>query len=168
MQSRFIYGKVSKKRVTIQGLASTGKTELLLHKLQKLYTKKANSKIAFTCYNKVLANDMRNRISQFFDFMRVEKQIEWDKRLWVCEVGGLLPIVTLDFTATLCSYYNLPFHRYNEFTSFDAVCQGGLRKATANSKFPFLFWLYSSRRKPRFFKRLFDLCEYVVKISEYI
>ena len=28
MQSSFIYGKVSKKRVTIQGLAGTGKTEL--------------------------------------------------------------------------------------------------------------------------------------------
>lgn len=55
-QSRFIYSQPSaQKRITIQGLAGTGKTELLLHKLKDLYTKNKSSKIAFTCYNKILA-----------------------------------------------------------------------------------------------------------------
>ena len=33
-QTRFIFQKQDKKRITIQGLAGTGKTELLLHKLR--------------------------------------------------------------------------------------------------------------------------------------
>ena len=70
MQSRFIYEQVNDKRVLIQGLAGTGKTELLLHKLRKNYVEKKDSRIAFTCFNKVLAEDMKNRIPQFFNFMK--------------------------------------------------------------------------------------------------
>ncbi len=36
-QSRFLYKKIDKKVVSIQGLSGTGKTELLLHKLKELY-----------------------------------------------------------------------------------------------------------------------------------
>lgn len=36
-QTRFIYQHLDKKRVRIQGLSGTGKTELLLHKLKELY-----------------------------------------------------------------------------------------------------------------------------------
>jgi superfamily I DNA and RNA helicase len=36
-QTRFIYQKKDKSRITIQGLSGTGKTELLLHKLKEIY-----------------------------------------------------------------------------------------------------------------------------------
>lgn len=82
-QTRFIYDANQKYPLTIQGLAGTGKTELLLHKLHDLYTdpKHQEDKIVFTCFNKVLANEMLTRIPNFFDFMKVEKQIEWNTRL---------------------------------------------------------------------------------------
>lgn len=71
-QSNFIYGKTDKKRVTIQGLAGTGKTELLLNKLKEVYTNPDNPIIAFTCFNKVLAHELKNkRIPQFFNFIRI-------------------------------------------------------------------------------------------------
>ncbi len=54
-----------KKRITIQGLSGTGKTELLLHKLKDLYTKDFESKIYFTCHNKILADNLRKRIPSF-------------------------------------------------------------------------------------------------------
>lgn len=83
-QSRFIYSNVpSKKKITIQGLAGTGKTELLLHKLKDLYIRDKTSKIVFTCFNKILAESMRSRVPEFFDFMRVDEQIKWEERLWV-------------------------------------------------------------------------------------
>lgn len=39
-QTNFIFNKNIKKRILIQGLAGTGKTELLLHKIRELYTEK--------------------------------------------------------------------------------------------------------------------------------
>lgn len=77
-QTRFIYGKtnVVGKRITIQGLSGTGKTELLLHKLKDLYMKEVSSKIGFTCHNHVLAEELRKRIPKFFNYMKVTEQIE--------------------------------------------------------------------------------------------
>ena len=60
-QSNFIYGKTDKKRVTIQGLAGTGKTELLLNKLKDVYINFQDSTIAFTCFNKVLARELKTK-----------------------------------------------------------------------------------------------------------
>lgn len=48
-QTRFIFKKQDKKRITIQGLAGTGKTELLLNKLKDIYLNEEDSKIFFTC-----------------------------------------------------------------------------------------------------------------------
>ena len=48
-QTRFIYTKPSKKKILIQGLSGTGKTELLLHKLRDLYTASKENRIIFTC-----------------------------------------------------------------------------------------------------------------------
>ncbi|HCQ8891179.1 TPA: DEAD/DEAH box helicase family protein, partial [Escherichia coli] len=83
-QTRFVYQKFDKKKVVIQGLSGTGKTELLLHKLKEIYLDKENlnSKIMFTCHNKILADNMRKRIPEFFNFMKVEQQISWNERLW--------------------------------------------------------------------------------------
>lgn len=63
-QTRFVYDNLKKKRISIQGLAGTGKTELLFHRLVNLYTQ-TKSNIAFTCYSKVLANDIAKRIPVF-------------------------------------------------------------------------------------------------------
>lgn len=90
-QSRFIYRHLNKPRIVIQGLAGTGKTELLLRKLRELYTDHpngTNNRIFFTCYNKVLADQLRQRIPIFFDSMKVNEQIAWDTRLFVAASWG--------------------------------------------------------------------------------
>ena len=61
-QTRFVYQKTDQKRITIQGLSGTGKTELLLHKLKDIYTSSQDAKVAFTCHNKILADSLRKRI----------------------------------------------------------------------------------------------------------
>ena len=87
-QTNFIYGSLDKKVVTIQGLSGTGKTELLLHKLKELYTENESNRIFFTCHNKILAKNLHERIPAFFNFMKIEQQIEWNKRLWCANSWG--------------------------------------------------------------------------------
>lgn len=55
-QTRFIYEELDAegKRITIQGLSGTGKTELLMHKLKDLYVKNEDAVFGFTCFNKIL------------------------------------------------------------------------------------------------------------------
>ncbi|MDC4361060.1 DNA helicase, partial [Acinetobacter baumannii] len=87
-QTRFIYEKLDQPVVRIQGLSGTGKTELLLHKLKELYISNEKNKIMFTCHNKILAASLRSRIPEFFDFMKVEQQIQWNERLWCVNAWG--------------------------------------------------------------------------------
>lgn len=125
-QTRFIYQKPSKKQVTIQGLSGTGKTELLLHKLRDIYTDSKGSKMMFTCHNKVLADSLRNRIPEFFNFMRVEEQIRWNKRLWCVNAWGSQGNRDSGAYSYICDYYNLPFFRYSLTTNFNSVCKKAL------------------------------------------
>lgn len=123
MQSRFIYEDLEKDIITIQGLAGTGKTELLLHKLREVYVSEKESKIAFTCHNKVLAGDMQNRVLQFFNFMKVEEQIEWNNRLWVCSSWGSQNMPNTGLYSYICWKYRLEFRRYSRVNTFDNVCR---------------------------------------------
>ena len=106
MQSRFLYEDIDKDIIRIQGLAGTGKTELLLHKLSELYVESKNSRMAFTCYNKVLARKMLARIPMFFNFMRIEEQIEWETRLLVCSSWGLKADHLQDYIALYATSIN--------------------------------------------------------------
>ncbi len=67
----FIKIKAKARRVKIQGLSGTGKTELLLHKLKELYTNNSKPKIFVTCHNKILADSLSKKIPTFFNLMRV-------------------------------------------------------------------------------------------------
>lgn len=120
-QTRFIYKDLEQKMILIQGLSGTGKTELLLHKLKEIYVASDDSKIFFTCHNKALANSLRNRIPQFFNFMQVRKQIEWEKRLWVNRAWGTRNDADSGLCTYLCHFYNAPFQPYNKLTSYDSI-----------------------------------------------
>lgn len=122
-QTRFIYEELDQKVIKIQGLAGTGKTELLLHKLKELYISDPESKIAITCHNKVLANSLRARIPQFFDSMKVEKQIEWDVRLWCFNAWGRYSFPNSGLLRLICSQYELPFFSYKEAGDFETACK---------------------------------------------
>lgn len=125
-QTRFIYQKPDKKLITIQGLSGTGKTELLLHKLKDLYISDNNSKIMFTCHSKILADSLRNRIPDFFNFMKVAEQIKWNERLWCVNAWGSQSNRNSGAYSYICDFYGLPFRSYSRSPSFEAACKNAL------------------------------------------
>lgn len=120
-QARFIYNTFKKKVVSVQGLSGTGKTELLLHKLKEVYLENNESKIFFTCHNKVLASTLQQRVLTFFNFMNVNKQIEWNKRLWVNHAWGSKNNPNSGLYSFLCKFYNLPFIQYSASVSYETL-----------------------------------------------
>lgn len=168
-QSRFIYSHSAvRQRITIQGLAGTGKTELLLHKLKDLYVNDKNCKIVFTCFNKILAHSMKKRVPEFFNFMRVEEQIKWDERLWVMSSWGSRGNKNSGIYAYICSKYELEFYPFSYNHSFDTVCKMALeeldKKENVESCFDYILIDESQDFPESFFK----LCEKVTKNTVYV
>lgn len=125
-QTRFIYEELHQDIVKVQGLAGTGKTELLLHRLKELYTENDTNKIAFTCHNIALANKLRSRVPEFFDFMKVDEQIKWKERLWVFHGWGSQKYLeNLGLYSMICSIYKLPFYTAGD-GSFQRACERSL------------------------------------------
>ncbi|MEK4649472.1 AAA family ATPase [Exiguobacterium sp. FSL W8-0210] len=128
-QTRFIYEELNQDIVKIQGLAGTGKTELLLHRLKELYTENDTNKIAFTCHNITLANKLKSRVPEFFDFMKVDEQIKWNERLWVFHGWGSLNNKNnLGLYGLICNIYGLPFFNVKDVREgkFQRACQQSL------------------------------------------
>ena len=120
-QTSFVFKTRAKKVNSIQGLAGSGKTELLLHKLKEIYSGDDEARIAFTCYNKILASSMRSRIPGFFDFMRVEKQIDWGNRLFCFHAWGTSNAPLSGMYRYICHSYGIPFGGLWAGT-FDSLC----------------------------------------------
>lgn len=170
-QTRFIYQNLDKKRIRIQGLSGTGKTELLLHKLKELYTKDSNLRIFVTCHNKILADALSSKIPKFFNFMKVSQQIEWNERLWCTNAWGRYGDENSGFYRYLCQFYDLVYYRYNKFTSFDSVCRNAVNeikqlKSKGDFKFAFDYMLVDECQD--FPESFFELCELVVKKQVYM
>lgn len=161
-QSNFIYKtKQDQKRIVIQGLAGTGKTELLLHKLREIYLNNPESKIVFTCYNKVLENDLLSRIPNFFNLMKVDEQIEWNKRLWVMRAWGLRNEMNSGVYSYICRNYEIPFENYGIGVSFEYVCKRALEKLeTIDNFLPCFDYMFIDESQD-FDENFFKLCEKV-------
>ncbi|UYG00636.1 DEAD/DEAH box helicase [Halomonas sp. GD1P12] len=168
-QTRFIYQAPSKKSIVIQGLSGTGKTELLLHKLKELYTSTDSSKIILTCHNKILANNLRDRIPVFFDFMKVEQQILWNKRLWCVHGWGSGSDKDSGAYRFICDFYGIPFHTYSRHYGFDEACKAAL--ALVDNKIESLgpaFDYMLVDESQDFPESFFELCSKVTKKNIYI
>ncbi|MCK6436544.1 DEAD/DEAH box helicase [Rivihabitans pingtungensis] len=167
-QTRFIYEKPAQKVVRIQGLSGTGKTELLLHKLRDLYVNKPSAKIAFTCHNKILADNLAKRIPEFFDFMKVEQQISWNERLWCFHAWGSAHQPNSGMYSLICNHYELTFQRYSRYTSFDQVCKQALSELKSKEHLqPCLDYVLIDESQD-FPDAFFDLCELITKEGVYI
>lgn len=170
-QTRFIFQQQDKKRITIQGLAGTGKTELLLHKLKNIYINEENSKIFFTCFNKILAKNLKDRIPQFFDFMKVEEQIKWDERLWMERSWGSQSDKNSGIYSFICNHYQIPFQRYSWGVTFEAVCKRALERLNQLEEEgafePFFDYILIDESQD-FNEAFFQLCEKVTKKQVYI
>jgi superfamily I DNA and RNA helicase len=167
-QTKFIYQEPHRKRMTIQGLAGTGKTELLLHKLKDLYIKEKNTKIVFTCHNRILAESLKARIPEFFNFMKVEEQIKWNERLWAINGWGSGSDKNSGLYSYICNYYNIPFERYSYNITFEAVCRRALDNILKIENFSPCFDYILIDESQDFTESFFKLCEKATKNTVYI
>jgi len=170
-QTRFIYKNFGKKIVSIQGLSGTGKTELLLHKLKELYIKEDSTKIFFTCHNKTLAKNLKDRIPKFFDFMKVEKQIEWNERLWVNIAWGSEKYPSTGIYSYICDFYDIPFMRYRSGIGYKEIFTEALKyidRIKDSDEFEYVFDYILIDERQDFPKEFFELCEKVTKQQLYI
>jgi len=170
-QTRFVYQNPDKKRIKIQGLSGTGKTELLLHKLKDLYISDNSSKIFFTCHNKILANSLRKRIPSFFDFMKVEQQIEWEKRLWCTNAWGSSARSNSGAYRYICAFYGIPFSRFSYQQTFGMVCRQAINEIKSKYKdeeMEFAFTHVFIDESQDFDESFFELCELVTEKNVYV
>lgn len=167
-QTRFIYKDLNKRRITIQGLSGTGKTELLLHKLKELYTNKKDSKIVLTCHNKILAKNLQKRIPDFFNFMKVEEQIEWNSRLWTMNGWGSYNDKNSGVYSYICNHYGLTFHAYSYNNNFNTACSLALAEFEKRENIEPCFDYVLIDESQDFPESFFKLCEKVTKETIYI
>lgn len=170
-QTRFVYQTPQKKRIRIQGLSGTGKTELLLHKLKDLYINEEDSRIYFTCHNKILADNLRKRIPNFFNFMKVEQQIEWNKRLWCSNSWGSNSFPNSGAYRYICAFYKIPFYSWSYQMSFSKACSLAIDDIKAKYKEdelkPAFDYMFIDESQD-FDENFFDLCELVTDKNIYI
>lgn len=171
-QTRFIYKKFERKRVIIQGLSGTGKTELLLHKLKDIYTEDSKSRIFFTCHTKILADNLRKRIPAFFNFLKVEQQIEWESRLWCSHAWGSSSNPNSGVYSYVCSFYKIPFRRYATFVNdFEEVCRIAIQEIESKyekDNFKFAFTHLFIDESQDFGEKFFALCDLVTEKQIFI
>lgn len=94
---------------------------MLLHKLKDLYTKDEDTKIFFTCHNIALAKKIRQRIPPFFDFMKVDRQIKWNERLWVTHAWGSHSNENSGLYAYICNFYGITFYKYSNIINYEFI-----------------------------------------------
>jgi len=167
-QTRFVYQGNDKKSIRIQGLSGTGKTELLLHKLKELYVEFPDSKILFTCHNKILAESLRRRIPSFFNFMKVEKQIEWENRLWCIHAWGSYSNVNSGAYRYICAMYGLTFNAYSASMSFQQACALAVKELKSLKDIRPAFDFIMIDESQDFPESFFELCSLVVGTTIYI
>lgn len=169
-QTNFLYNKNENKETIIQGLSGTGKTELLLHKLKETYVNSQGKKIYFTCHNKILADKLRLRIPAFFNFMRVDQQIEWNNNLWCTNAWGSGNDINSGFYRYICFFYKIPFHTYRDENDFNKLCKKALQEiesAEGENKTYAVDYLFVDESQD-FGKSFFELCRRVVRNKIYV
>ncbi|MGP9512931.1 DEAD/DEAH box helicase [Psychrobacter sp. AOP5-GZ1-6] len=169
-QTRFIYKNPEKKNIKIQGLSGTGKTELLLHKLKDLYIKEPDAKIIFTCHNKILAHTIRRRIPEFFNFMKVEQQIEWKSRLWCVHSWGSGKDRDSGVYSYICNHYQIPFNSFSNAMSFDRACKiaiEDIREKYGDEIIPAFTYMFIDESQD-FDDEFFRLCDLATAKNLYI
>lgn len=164
-QTRFIYEELDAegKQITIQGLSGTGKTELLMHKLKDLYVKNEKAVFGFTCFNKILSRKLRERIPEFFNFMKVEQQIDWERLLCVSAWGNY-GNTDSGIYRYICSFYDITFQSFRECRSFDLVCQKAIEQIKDKIKdYGYAFTYIFIDESQDFKESFFNLCELVTE-----
>lgn len=168
-QTRFIYSKSGEgKIVKIQGLSGTGKTELLLHRLKEIYTNKSAPKIFVTCHNKILADSLFKKIPEFFNFMKIPEQIEWEERLWCANAWGRYGDENSGLYRYVCYFYNLPYQNYSKSTTFDRICEDAISRIEKKPNREYAFDYIIIDECQDFPDSFFKLCELITSNKVYM
>jgi superfamily I DNA and RNA helicase len=167
-QTRFVYQKNNQPTIRIQGLSGTGKTELLLHKLKELYIANQETRIAITCHNKILANSLKSRIPEFFNFMKVEQQIIWDERLLCTHAWGSQNDKYSGIYSFICHFYGIQFERWSAWSPFNKVCTNAIKEIRAKGIKKHAFDYVLIDESQDFPESFFELCQIVTKNVVYI
>ncbi|WP_373846470.1 ATP-binding domain-containing protein, partial [Bacteroides heparinolyticus] len=117
----------------------------------------------FTCFNKILSRKLKERIPEFFNFMKVEQQINWDRLLCVSAWGNY-GNENSGIYRYICNFYEISFYSLRECGSFDVACQKAIEQIRSKIKgygyaFTYIFIDESQDFKESFFK----LCELVTE-----
>lgn len=142
---------------------------MLLHKLKEIYLKDGESKILFTCHNKILSSSLKNRIPSFFNFMKVDVQIDWEKLLCVHAWGSTLNPLSGAYRY-ICEKYDLNFYTFSRENTFDKVCKVAIKELRGkvlddNHKIFDYVFIDESQDFPKSF---IELIELVTKKQMYI
>ena len=167
-QSRFIYKeKQNTKTIRIQGLAGTGKTELLLYKIKEIFLNQPDKKIGFTCKNNVLANELKNRVPKFFNALEVSKQIMWDDKMFVFPSWGSRNNYNSGLYRYLCHVYGATFYMPTQIVNFKECCQLLLDhiKSIPTKEYAFDYLFVDESQD--FQSKFYQLCELVTKEKVY-
>lgn len=167
-QTRFIYKQLEQKKISIQGLSGTGKTELLMHKLKEIYSSEKETTIFFTCHNNVLADHLKQRIPNFFDFMKVDKQIQWNSQLWVDRAWGSQRDENSGLYSYICHFYGLTFFRWSPQTTYEMIFTKALDEINKIENFEHAFDYILIDEKQDFPDVFFDLCEKIARKKVYV
>jgi superfamily I DNA and RNA helicase len=167
-QTRFVYQSQKKSPIWIQGLSGTGKTELLLHKLKEIYLDPSEPRIMFTCHNKILADNLKHRIPDFFNFMKVEQQIKWNERLWCVNAWGSQSSKDSGAYSYICEFYGLPFYRWSQSMPFERACSLAIEGLKKRDKIEFAFDYMLIDESQDFPDSFFELCNLVTSSTVYI
>ena len=169
-QTSFIFSDFNEKIISVQGLSGTGKTELLLHKLKELYLNNDNDRIFFTCHNKALANKLLKRVPEFFNFMKVQKQIQWNERLWVNRAWGSKQDPDSGLYSFLCDFYQVPFQRFSKGIGYEDIFNDMyeyLKKISPENFKPALDYILVDERQD-FPDVFFEVCKLVTSKKVYV
>lgn len=167
-QTSFVFRSGAGKKFVIQGLAGSGKTELLLHKMKEIYSRDFNARIAFTCFNKILSSSMKTRIPNFFDFMRVERQIDWSNKLFCFHSWGSGRDPYSGMYRYICHSYGIPFLSL-QAGSFDHVCKvaiAAIKQISGERKYIFDYVFMDESQD--FAASFVELCELVTEKRLYV
>lgn len=160
-QTSFVFRSGAGKKFVIQGLAGSGKTELLLHKLKEIYSRDLEARIVFTCFNKILASSMKSRIPVFFDFMRVERQIDWNNKLFCFHSWGSGRDPYSGTYRYICHSYGIPFGSL-QAGSFESLCKRAIKSITElGGERKYIFDYTFIDESQDFSKSFIELCELV-------
>lgn len=134
-----------------------------MHKLKDLYVKNENAVFGFTCFNKILSRKLKERIPEFFNFMKVEQQIDWNRLLCVSAWGNYGNEYS-GIYRYICSFYEISFYSLRECGTFDMACQKAIEHVKRKIEdygyaFTYMFIDESQDFKESFFK----LCELVTE-----